>query len=126
MILTFSYFAIVPIPFPTTYTAWKVSIFGVILVRTFPLSDWTRRDTQYVSVFRSNAGKCRPELLRIRTVFTQCEVCNISLSKSLFRSLLKIYDIAFLGNKFRQKISISCHWSLSMPSKKISMYENVQ
>ena len=27
------------------YTAWKVSVFGVILVRIFPHSDWIRRDT---------------------------------------------------------------------------------
>ena len=28
-----------------TPTAWKVSVFGVILVRIFPHSDWMRRDT---------------------------------------------------------------------------------
>ena len=28
------------------YTAWKVSVFGVILVRIFPHSDWIRRDTK--------------------------------------------------------------------------------
>ena len=28
------------------YTAWKVSVFGVILVRIFPHSDVTRRDTE--------------------------------------------------------------------------------
>ena len=27
------------------FTAWKVSVFGVILVRFFPHSDWIRRDT---------------------------------------------------------------------------------
>ena len=27
------------------YTAWKVSVFGVFLVRIFPHSDWIRRDT---------------------------------------------------------------------------------
>ena len=28
-------------------------------------------DTEYLSVFSPNAGKCRPEQLRIRTLFTQ-------------------------------------------------------
>ena len=43
------------------YTAWKVSIFGVILVRIFPHLDWIRRDTQYLSVLSPNVGKCRPD-----------------------------------------------------------------
>ena len=42
-------------------TAWKVSVFGVILVRIFPHFDWIRRDTEYLSVFSSNAGKCKLE-----------------------------------------------------------------
>ena len=29
------------------HTAWKVFVFGVILVRIFPHSDWIRRDTAY-------------------------------------------------------------------------------
>ena len=43
------------------FTAWKVSVFGVILARIFPHSDWLRRDTEYLSVFSPNAGKYRPE-----------------------------------------------------------------
>ena len=42
-------------------TAQKVSVFGVILVRIFPHSDWIRRDTEYLSVFGPNAEKCGPE-----------------------------------------------------------------
>ena len=38
-----------------TFTAWKVSVFGVILVCIFPHSDWILRDTPYP---------------RIRTLFT--------------------------------------------------------
>ena len=38
-------------------TAWKVSKYGVLLVRIFPHSDWIRRDTEYLSVFSPNAGK---------------------------------------------------------------------
>ena len=31
------------------------------LVRIFPYSDWTRRDTPYLSIFSPNAGKYGPE-----------------------------------------------------------------
>ena len=57
--------------FQGTGTAWKVSVFGVILVSIFSHLDWMRRDTENLSVFSPNAGKCRSELLRIRTLFTQ-------------------------------------------------------
>ena len=39
----------------------KESPFGVYLLRIFPHSDWVRGDTQYLSVFSSNAGKYEPE-----------------------------------------------------------------
>ena len=34
-----------------------MSVFRVILVRIFPHSNWTRKDTPYLSVFSPNAGK---------------------------------------------------------------------
>ena len=52
-------------------TAWKVSIFGVFLVRSSPHSDWIRRGSPYLSVFVPIVGKYGPEKLRIRTLFTQ-------------------------------------------------------
>ena len=60
--------------FDITCTAWEVSVFGVILVRVFSHSDWTRRDTQYLSVLSPNAGKHGPEKLQVRTLFTQCKL----------------------------------------------------
>ena len=33
-------------------------VFGVIMVRIFPHSDWIRRDTDYLSVFSPNMGIC--------------------------------------------------------------------
>ena len=33
-----------------SFTAWKVSVFGVFLVRIFPHSDWLRRDISLYSV----------------------------------------------------------------------------
>ena len=44
-----------------SFAAWKVPIFGVILVGIFPHLDWIRRNTSYLSVFSPNAGKCEPE-----------------------------------------------------------------
>ena len=46
------------------YTSWKVSVFGVILVRIFPHSDWIQRDTLYHSYsvrMRENADQNNSE-----------------------------------------------------------------
>ena len=42
------------------FGARKVFVFGVILVRMLPHSDWIWRDTPYLSLFSPNAGKCGP------------------------------------------------------------------
>ena len=47
--------------FSTANTAWKVSVFGVILVRIFPQSDWIRRDTQYSVRMRENTDQNNSE-----------------------------------------------------------------
>ena len=41
--------------YPTlfTSTAWKLSVFGVILVRIFPHSEWIRRDTEYLRMWEN-------------------------------------------------------------------------
>ena len=46
--------------------AWKVTVFGVLLVRFFLHSDWIRRDTKSAV---QNAEKYGPEKLWIRTLF---------------------------------------------------------
>ena len=61
-----------------------MSIFGVILVRIFPNLDWIRRETLYLSIFSLNTGKCGPEYLRIRTLFTQCMCANVGPFFPLF------------------------------------------
>ena len=50
--------------FVLIYTAWKLSVFGVFLLRIFPHSE-------YLSVFSSNEGTYGPEKLRSRTRFIQ-------------------------------------------------------
>ena len=42
-------------------TSWKVSIFGVILVRIFPRLDWIWRDTKYSVRMRKNADQNNSE-----------------------------------------------------------------
>ena len=44
-----------------TNTAWKESVFGVILVRIFLHSDWIQRDIPYLLVFSPNMLKSGPE-----------------------------------------------------------------
>ena len=52
------------------YIVWEVPIFRVFLVCIFPHSHWIRRDTPYLYVFSSIAGKYRPEKIQIRKLFT--------------------------------------------------------
>ena len=42
-------------------TEWKVSVFGVFLVRIFPYLDRIQKDTEYLSIFIPNAGKYGPD-----------------------------------------------------------------
>ena len=53
-------------PDSMTFTGWKLSIFGVILVCIFPHLDWIRRDTLNTDT------SPQERQLQIRTLFTQC------------------------------------------------------
>ena len=53
-------------------TPWKVSVFGVFLVRIFPHLNWIGRDSSYLSVFSLNAGKKLSKKFQVRALFTQC------------------------------------------------------
>ena len=46
------------LPITNLSTAWKLSVFGVNLIRIFPHSDWIRRDTPY----QSKCGKMRTRI----------------------------------------------------------------
>ena len=58
-------------------TSWKVSVFGVFLVRIFLLSDWPRRFTEQVSAFNPNTGKYRPEKLWVDTFYRVWYRCDM-------------------------------------------------
>ena len=59
-------------------------VFGVFLVRISPHLDWIRRDTEYLSVFRPNARKYRPESPRIRIIFTHCNYSHMCIMLSIW------------------------------------------
>ena len=56
----------VPMDIIIIYTEWKMSVFGVFLVRLFPHSDWIRRDMEHFAVSSPNAGKFGPEKSKCR------------------------------------------------------------
>ena len=60
-----------------SHTTWKVSLFGVFLVRIFLHSDWIWRDTEYLSAFSPHSGEYGPEKLRIRKFFRQCYLLRL-------------------------------------------------
>ena len=80
-------------------TAWKVSVYGVFLVRIFPHSDWIWRDTPYLTVCSPNAGKCKPEILRIRTLFTQWKYFRESSVSSLKLPCYLLFFLIILYQK---------------------------
>ena len=50
-------------------TAWKVSVFGVILVRIFPHSDWIWKDLSVSLRIQSECGKIRTRITRNMDTF---------------------------------------------------------
>ena len=94
------------------FTAWKMFVFGVILVRIFSHSDRIRRYTVYLSAFSPNVGKCGPEWLRIRTFFTQWLYLHFKMSKKLLCFILQSLFIvdcleSLSKNKSKQKFKVS-------------------
>ena len=53
------------------FIVWKVSVFGVFLVRIFPHLLWIWGDMKYLFVFSPNADECGPEKIQIRTLSKQ-------------------------------------------------------
>ena len=94
-----------------THTAWKVSVFGVWLVRIFPHSDRIRKNTPYVFVFSPNAKKYGPGKLRIRTLFMQCQLLWTNNWKTV-PGWLK-YSGKRNEGTFKAKVALSerpCNW----------------
>ena len=99
-----------------SHTAWKVSVFGVSLVRIFAYLEWIQRDTEYLSVFSRNAGKYGPEKLQIRTFFTQdqtaCKDCSLleaTLQSCSLENLFLKYAPNLLENTHaKRRFQLSC------------------
>ena len=75
-------------------TAWKVSVFGVSLVRIFPNLEWIWRDTPYLSVFDLNTGNSGPK----NSEYGQ-------FSDSAFSSLTHVRKYHTLDNWFAVQVS---------------------
>ena len=73
-------------------TALNLSVFGVILVRIFPHSDWIRRDTESVRI-RENADQNNSEYGH----FSRSVQVDISSQVSNFKTL-KLREIRLYGD----------------------------
>ena len=91
----------------------KIFFVRSFLVRIFPHLDWIRIFTPHISVLSPNAGKCRPEKLQTRILFTQCVslCCNCKHTDSLDRNSSFIFVWI--------EISKSWHEALTRSSKKM-------
>ena len=102
------------------HPAWKVSVFGLFLVRIFLHTDWIRRDTPYLSVLSPNAGKYAPEktpyldtfhaviLVHFRLTNNRyCTVISVKLLQkfNVLKSKLWIFAKVYLAKLFLISIS---------------------
>ena len=100
------------------FTAWKLSVFGVFLVRIFPHSDWIRRDIPYFSVFSLNAGKYGPEKLRTQTLHSMPKT-NIFLLKNAKQAkvFLKTVHLEKSRSSFSTQIIKILFWKYTVFKK---------
>ena len=95
-----------------------MSVFRVILVRIFSHSDWIWRDTPILWLFSPNAGKCRPEYLGKRTLFTRCVLTDV-WDFSHFYPRIQIYPLQL--NKaagvleHSRRVKFSASYALVLP-----------
>ena len=88
---------------------WKVFVFGVLLVRIFPHSEWVRRETEYFSVFSPTVGEYGPEKLRIRTLFTKW-IMLFSFKKCAFEKRRQAHVNKKVVTKLRQQQASDTNW----------------
>ena len=62
------------------YTARKLSVFGVILFRIFPHSDWIRRETSVSLTIQSKCGKMQTRITRNTDTFYAVLLWLVSFS----------------------------------------------
>ena len=86
-----------------------MSRFGVILVRIFPHSDWIWRNTEYLSVFSLNTGKCGPEQLQIPPHFMQCKCCFL-LVLSTYKYFSLITRSLISSERVQELHHLTLHW----------------
>ena len=65
--------------FVQSYTARKVSVFGVFLARIFPHSDWIRRDTEYSVQMREKPDQKNSKYVQFWRSVSRKEITVINL-----------------------------------------------
>ena len=105
-----------------TNTAWKVSVFGDFLVRIFPLSDWIRRDTKYLSPYsarmRENMDQrnskyghfLRSERVPFLAALNAHKI-GLKIGRDVFRNLSNIYDGSIFLNIVTNTLRKRCPYS---------------
>ena len=78
-----------------TITAWKVSVFGVILVRIFPHSDWIGRDTSispYLVRMRGNTDQNNSEYRHFLRKWIEGKKQNVAKLQKCEDVLIQYYS----------------------------------
>ena len=67
-------------------------VFGVILLCIFQHSDWIPRDTEYLSLFGPNAGKCGPDENSNTDSFYAVKIAILALYKKAIYQSLHVFE----------------------------------
>ena len=86
-----------------------MSVFGVILVRFYPLLNWTLEGTKYLSVFSPNAGKYRPEVYLMQIQNSKIKL-NVILCSESQKEIQKFLIFNFLKETRLSAISRFRHF----------------
>ena len=92
-----------------------------LLVRIFPHSDWIRRDTPYLSVFRPNAGKCGPEKTPYLETFRA--VAHVAFNNYMTVLQTNNYKLNFGYFAVRVAVDLKLIWNWKFKPKKLFIHD---
>ena len=92
-----------------------------LLVRIFPHSDWIRRDTPYLSVFRPNAGKCGPEKTPYMETFRA--VAHVAFNNYMTVLQTNNYKLNFGYFAVRVAVDLKLIWNWKFKPKKLFIHD---
>ena len=74
-------------PYQVKHCVKSVRLQSYSGLRIFPHSDWTRKDTEYLSIFSPNAGKFWPKISEYgHFLGSETNIKNLNLRESLLTS----------------------------------------